>query len=78
MDVAIGLNDLADAEKLSGDFAVAEGHYREALRVARAVGYAEGVPIFTGNLADLALAREDWPAAETLAREALPRSGAPA
>jgi tetratricopeptide (TPR) repeat protein len=29
---------------------------------------------YTGNLADLALNREDWPAAETLAREALPLS----
>ena len=75
-DVALGLNDLADAEHRSRDFAAAEGHYREALRVARAVGYAEGVAIYTGNLADLALAREDWPAAETLAREALPLSEA--
>jgi hypothetical protein len=69
--VAIDLNALADVERLSGDLAAAEGHYREALRVARAVGYDEGVVIYTGNLADLALDREDWPAAETLAREAL-------
>ena len=75
-DMAIGLNDLANAECLSGDLAAAEGHYREALRVARAVGHAEGVATYTGNLADLALAREDWPAAETLAREALPLSEA--
>jgi len=32
------------------------------------------VATYTGNLAELALAREDWPAAETLAREALPLS----
>lgn len=44
---------------------------REALRVARAFGHAQGVANFTGNLADLALARKDWPTAETLAREAL-------
>ena len=31
-------------------------------------------PDFTGNLAALALDREDWPGAETLAREALPLS----
>ncbi len=74
VDVAIGLNDLAGAEQLSGDFDAAEGHYREALRVARTVGYAEGVATYTGNLAALALDREDWPAAETLAREALPLS----
>jgi hypothetical protein len=39
--------------------------------VARAVGYPEGVAHVTGNLAALALDREDWPGAETLAREAL-------
>ena len=70
-DVAIDLNDLADAEQRSGDLAAAEGHYREALRVARAVGHEECVATFTGNLAALALDREDWSAAETLAREAL-------
>ena len=76
VDVTIGLNDLAGAEQLSRDFAAAEGHYREALRVARAVCHAEGVANFTGNLAGLALDREDWPTAETLAREALPLSEA--
>lgn len=75
-DVALCLNSLANAEQLSGDLAAAEGHYQEALRVARAGDYAEGVAIFTGNLAGLALDREDWPAAETLAREALPLSEA--
>jgi tetratricopeptide (TPR) repeat protein len=70
-DVAIALNALAGAEQLSGDLASAELHFLEALRVARSVGYAEGVPTFTGNLAELALDREDWPRAETLAREAL-------
>ncbi|MBE7384755.1 MAG: tetratricopeptide repeat protein [Leptolyngbya sp. SIO1E4] len=71
-DVALTLNDLADVEQLSGNFTAAERHYREALRVARAVGYTEGVAIFTGNLAALALDREDWSGAEALAREALP------
>lgn len=70
-DVALALNALADAEQLSGDCAAAERDYREALRVSRAVGDAEGVAIYTGNLAGLALDREDWPGAETLAREAL-------
>lgn len=72
VDVATGLNVLAEAERLSGDLAAAERDYREALQVARAVGYAEGVAIHTSNLALLALDREDWPGAETLAREALP------
>lgn len=71
VDVAIALNDLATAEKGSGDLDAAVRDCREALRIARAVGYAEGVAIYTGNLAALALEREDWPGAETLAREAL-------
>ncbi|OYV06518.1 MAG: hypothetical protein CFE26_05870 [Verrucomicrobiales bacterium VVV1] len=75
-DVASGLNSLATAEMESGDFTAAEEHYLEALRGARAVGFTEGVAIFTGNLAGLALDREDWSAAETLAREALPLSEA--
>jgi hypothetical protein len=54
--VAIGLNDLAEVERLSGDLAAAERDYREALRVARAVGYAEGVADITGNLAGMATA----------------------
>ncbi len=70
-DVAIALNDLSSAEKLAGDLPAAERDLREALRVARAIGYAEGVANFTGNLASRALDREDWPGAETLSREAL-------
>jgi tetratricopeptide (TPR) repeat protein len=71
-DVAIGLNTLAGAEWLSGDFAAAEEHYRESIRVSRTVGNDEGLAISTGNLATLALDRQDWLTAETLAREALP------
>ena len=73
-DVTLGLNDLASAEQLSGDFAAAERDYREGLRVARAVGDDESVAAYTGNLAVLALDLEDWPGAEALAREALPLS----
>ena len=76
MDVAIDLNDLAATEQLSGDAVAAEEHYREALRVARVIGFAEGVAAYTGNLAGLALVRADWPAAEALAHEALPLSEA--
>lgn len=71
-DVAIGLNTLANAERLSGDLAAAERDYREALRIARAADYFEGVAYITGNLTELALDRKDWPAAEALARDALP------
>ena len=73
-DVASALNSLAGAERLSGDLAGAERDFREALRVARAAGYAEGIAFITGNLAELALDQEDWPRAESLAREALPLS----
>ncbi|MBB5031480.1 toll/interleukin-1 receptor domain-containing protein [Prosthecobacter vanneervenii] len=70
-DLAMALNSLAFAERLSGDHAAAERDYHEALRVAQAVSDDEGIAIFTGNLAVLALDREDWPQAEALALEAL-------
>lgn len=75
-DVAIALNDLADAEQRSGDYAAAEKHYNEALRVARAVGAKSGIATYTCNLAGLALDRQDWSHAEKMAREALPLSEA--
>ncbi len=71
MDVAIGLNALAVAERQAGDLAAAERDYNEALRIARKISYREGVAAYTGNLAELALYREQWPEAERLAREAL-------
>jgi tetratricopeptide (TPR) repeat protein len=71
-DVAMSLNDLADVEQRSGDLVAAERDYREALRVARLAGYKEGVAFLTGNLAELALDREEWSGAQNLAREALP------
>ncbi len=70
-DVPIALNDLANAEKESGDLDSAEIHYREALDMAKTVGYEQGVASYTGHLADVALRREQWPYAEKLAREAL-------
>jgi tetratricopeptide (TPR) repeat protein len=70
-DVAIGLNALASAERQSGDLAAADRDFREALQIALAVDYREGVATYTGNLANLALARKDWPGAEILAREAM-------
>jgi tetratricopeptide (TPR) repeat protein len=70
-DVAINLNWLAIVEGRSGDLAASERDLREALRIARAVGFEEGVAGITGNLAELVLDRKDWPGAETLAREAL-------
>jgi tetratricopeptide (TPR) repeat protein len=70
-DIALCLNSLAAAEQLSGDDDAAERDYREALRIARVTHDREGISIYTGNLAGLALDREDWPGAEALAREAL-------
>ena len=70
-DVAIVLNDLAGAERFSGDYPAAERDYREALRIAKKINYREGVAYFTSNLSNVALARQDWPVAEQLAREAL-------
>ena len=71
-NVAIGLNALADTERLSGDYDSAERDYREALRIAKAIADQEGIATYTGNLAALAMDRQDWPGAEALAREALP------
>lgn len=71
VDVAIDLNALANDEKASKQFDAAERDYREALRVADAVGYTEGSAFITGNLAALALDRRDWSGGETIARAAL-------
>jgi tetratricopeptide (TPR) repeat protein len=65
------LNALANAETKSGDLDGAERDYHEALRVARIVDPEEGVSIYTGNLAELALTRGNWLEAEVFAREAL-------
>ncbi len=70
-DVALALNDLADAERLSSDLNAAERDFREALRIASAIGYSEGMAILTGNLASLSLDRANYAEAETMARNAL-------
>ncbi|MBL0345237.1 tetratricopeptide repeat protein [Candidatus Villigracilis affinis] len=70
-DVAITLNDLADVEKMNKDYPAAERDYREALRIAKIIKDDEDIALFTGNLAALALDREQWAEAESLAREAL-------
>jgi len=70
-DVAGVLNDLATVEQASGDLAAAEQHVREALELARGVGFADGVATYTSNLARLMLDKKDWQKAEKFAREAL-------
>jgi len=74
IDVAIALNDLAVTEKANKDYPAAERDLREALRIAKKIDDQEGVATYTGNLAELALEREQWAEAESLAREALPLS----
>jgi tetratricopeptide (TPR) repeat protein len=71
IDVAVGLNSLASAEHLNNDYAAAERDYREALHIAKISKNNEHIAIYTGNLAVLALDREQWAEAESLAREAL-------
>lgn len=70
-EVADDLHALAGAEHLSGDIVAAERDYREALRVADAVGYGLGVANSKTSLIALALEQGDWLMAETLSREAL-------
>ncbi len=70
-DVAIALNDLARVERLIKDYPAAERDNREALRIAKINKNNEHIANYTGNLAELALDREQWAEAESLAREAL-------
>jgi len=70
-DIATGLNDLANAERKSKDYPAAERDYQLALRIAKINKNNEHIANITGNLARLALDREQWAEAESLAREAL-------
>ena len=70
-DIAIVLNDLASAEGSTGDVVTGEKDFREALRIAHAVGYSEGQAFIAGNLAAIMIDRKDWVGAETILREAL-------
>lgn len=69
--VLAGLSDVVDMLRRLGQIDEAETHCREALAMAKALPDPEGIPVFTGHLAELALAREQWPEGERLAREAL-------
>lgn len=70
-DVAIVRNYLGEAKRLLKDFPGAEEDYTLSLEVAAAAGFAEGVACYTGDLAELAIDRENWEEAERRAREAL-------
>lgn len=65
------LLDLASAKQRTGNVSEATDHLSEALRVARAVGYEEGIVVYTASKAADALNRKDWSAADSLARQAL-------
>jgi|GEM_PF-1342411 len=69
--VAVALNDLAGVERSQGNFADAERDFNEALRIARKVNARGSIPLYLCNLTELALDREDWAAAEAMAREAI-------
>ncbi len=69
-DTARALNDLAGLERVNKDYSAAERNYGEALRIAKKNSNEELMTI-SGNLAGLALDRELWAEAESLAREAL-------
>jgi len=71
INVSQTLNSLASAERANKDYPAAERDYREALRIAKIIKNDELIANFTGNLANLALNREQWAEAESLAREAL-------
>jgi hypothetical protein len=71
VDVSNILNDLGLAERADKEYDAAERDLCEALRIAKHIGYVDGIASCTGNLAELALDREQWAEAETLAREAL-------
>ncbi|HEX2092600.1 MAG TPA: tetratricopeptide repeat protein [Longimicrobiaceae bacterium] len=70
-DISRVLNDIAGIRRKTGDLGAAQSDYREALRIAHNVKFWEGIANTRGNLADVALDREKWRAAERLANDAL-------
>ena len=68
------LNSLAIAKQPAGKLIAAEADYRAALLLAQKLNFREGIAIYTGNLAELALKNKDFLQAEELARLALPIS----
>lgn len=63
--------DRACHKMRSGDLEGAEDDYLQALRLCKLHGYDEGVACYTGNLATLALNRDDWLLAEAYSRASL-------
>ncbi len=70
-DVSVVLTHLAIAKSRNKNYELAENDYREALHIAKSTDRQDGVAAISGSLASLALDREQWAEAESLAREAL-------
>jgi tetratricopeptide (TPR) repeat protein len=70
-NVAIALNSIAGLKQLQGDYAGADRDYGEAIRIVKKINKRHLLALYTSNLGGLELDREDWAAAEPLAREAL-------
>ena len=69
--VRVLLHDLGRVKHKQGDLTSAEQHLRESLRISQEFKDVVLIPDNIGELAELALARKQWPEAENLAREAL-------
>jgi tetratricopeptide (TPR) repeat protein len=65
------LNSLAEAELEYGNITDAEEYLIKALHLADDKKDQEGILIYKGNLAELALAQRNWAKAEELGRDAL-------
>ena len=70
-DVSIALQSVASVEEFNKDYESAARDIDEALRIAKKNKNYEHMATYTGWLAVLALDREEWIEAESLAREAL-------
>jgi tetratricopeptide (TPR) repeat protein len=72
-NVAMSLNDLAEAERLAGNYKAAERELKSALRISQSLADdQEGTAIYLCNLAGLALDQGFWQQAEEYAKKALP------
>jgi tetratricopeptide (TPR) repeat protein len=70
-NVAMALYGIAKAKRALHELEAAEDDYREALQIAKEAEDIEYVAMSTGDLAAVALDRNDWRRAECFSREAL-------
>jgi tetratricopeptide (TPR) repeat protein len=69
--IAVTLNSLADVEMKMGNYQSAASHLTSAVRIATKEEARGSIPLYLGNQAELELNRENWNAAEALARKSL-------